>query len=73
MHLDGRYTRPEMIRAFEAEAKRTGDEHLFFLHTDELLKAQDYYPVDGHIRASGHSKISNALVKMIGERGLLTR
>lgn len=73
MHLDGRYTRPEMIRAFEAEAKRTGDEHLYFLHTDELLRAQDYYPVDGHIKASGHAKISEALVKMIGERQLLTR
>jgi hypothetical protein len=73
MHLDGRYTRPEMIRAFETEAKRTGDEHLYFLHTYELLKTQDYYPVDGHIRASGHSKISDALVKMIGEQGLLTR
>jgi len=73
MHVDGRYTRPEMIRAFETEAKRTGDEHLYFLHTDELLETRDYYPVDGHIRASGHSKISDALVKMIGERGLLTR
>jgi len=73
MHLDGRYTRPEMIRAFEAEAKRTGDEHLFFLHTDELLKAQDYYPVDGHIKASGHAKISDAVIKMIRERRLLTR
>lgn len=73
MHLDGRYTRPEMIRALEAEAKQTGDAHLFFLHTDELLQAQDYYPIDGHIRASGHAKISDALVKMIGERQLLTR
>ncbi|MGG7664711.1 hypothetical protein [Dyadobacter sp. BHUBP1] len=71
MHLDGRYTRPEMIRAFEAQARQTGDGHLFFLHTDELLKAQDYYPVDGHIKASGHAKISEALVKMIGEKGLL--
>ncbi|SEJ02811.1 hypothetical protein SAMN05216327_105354 [Dyadobacter sp. SG02] len=73
LQLDGRYTRPEMIRAFEAEAKRTGDGHLFFLHTDELLQVQDYYPIDGHIKASGHAKVSDALVKMIGERQLLTR
>jgi hypothetical protein len=68
LHLDGRYTRAEMIRAFEAEAEKTGDQHLLFLHTDELLKAQDYYPVDGHIRASGHAKISDALAGMIRER-----
>lgn len=73
MHLDGRYTLPEMIRAFETEAKRAGDEQLHFLHAYELLKAQDYYPVDGHIKASGHAKISEALVKLIDERGLLTR
>ncbi|GGM94451.1 hypothetical protein GCM10010967_29630 [Dyadobacter beijingensis] len=72
LHLDGRYTRPEMIRAFEAEGRQPGDAHLYFLHTDELLSAHDYYPVDGHIKASGHAKISDALVKMIREKALLT-
>lgn len=73
MHLDGRYTRPEMIRAFEEEAKRTGDAHLFFLHTDEVLQAQDYYPIDGHINASGHARVADALVRMIGGKQLLMR
>lgn len=71
LHLDGRYTRPEMIRAFESEARVVGDTRLYFLHTDELLTARDYYPVDGHIKASGHAKISEALVRMIHEHGLM--
>ncbi|MCF0074399.1 hypothetical protein LZD49_28200 [Dyadobacter sp. CY261] len=73
LHLDGRYTRPEMISAFEAEGKRTGDARLLFMHTDRLLKAQDYYPIDGHIKASGHHKISDALLDMIRKDSLLTR
>lgn len=71
MHLDGRYTRPEMINAFEAEGKRLGDDKLFFLPTHHILKTSDYYPVDGHIKASGHAGISEALIKLIREKELL--
>jgi hypothetical protein len=73
MHLDGRYTRPEMIRAFETYGKREEDDKLFFLPTHQILRAKDYYPIDGHINAAGHARISEALVTLIREKELLTR
>lgn len=70
-HLDGLPIQPEIIEAFEAEAGRTGDPHLFFLPVHNLLSAKDYYPIDGHINASGHAKISEALVRVIRDRKLV--
>lgn len=73
LHLDGRYTRPEMIRAYEAYHRQAADPRLHFLHTDQFLTPQDYYPIDGHIRASGHARIADALTALIRDKQLLVR
>nr|WP_295930579.1 hypothetical protein [uncultured Dyadobacter sp.] len=70
-HLDGLPIQPDIMEAFEAEARRTGDPHLFFLPVHNLLSAKHYYPIDGHINASGHERISEALVHLIRERDLV--
>ncbi|TLV03923.1 SGNH/GDSL hydrolase family protein [Dyadobacter luticola] len=69
MHLDGRYTKPELINAFEAQAKQSGDTQLHFLRTADFLTAHDYFPVDGHLNAAGHQKVASKLGQLIREVG----
>lgn len=70
-HLDGFPIRPDLMNAFEAEAKRRGDDHLYFLPVHGLLSGADFYPIDGHINARGHARIAGALAAFIHERALL--
>jgi lysophospholipase L1-like esterase len=71
MHIAGRYTKPEIINAFEAKAKKEADAKLYFLRNTDILTTNDYYPIDGHLNAKGHQKIANSLSKLIREKNLL--
>ncbi|MEO6286289.1 MAG: hypothetical protein ABIN80_26120 [Dyadobacter sp.] len=71
MHIAGRYTKPEMINAFEAKAKKEEDTKLYFLRNTDILTTNDYYPIDGHLNTKGHQKVANYLNKLIQEKNLL--
>ncbi|MCF0062533.1 hypothetical protein MUK70_01735 [Dyadobacter chenwenxiniae] len=71
LHLDGRYTKPELINGFEAAGKKRQDSNLHFLRACDVLTAQDYYPVDGHLNEAGHYKIADELTRIIREKALL--
>jgi len=71
MHLDGRYTKPEMINKFETEAQKRNDPKLHFLRACDLLSTSDYYPIDGHLNTSGHEKIASGLHDLIRSQKLL--
>ncbi|MCF2504831.1 hypothetical protein L0663_15665 [Dyadobacter sp. CY107] len=71
MHLDGRYTRPELISGFEAAGKKSPDPNLHFLRACDVLTARDYYPVDGHLNEAGHQKIATELTRLIREKALI--
>ena len=71
LHLDGRYTKPELISGFEAAGRESRDPNLHFLRACDVLTGRDYYPVDGHLNEAGHRKIANQLTRIIREKELL--
>ncbi|SKB71388.1 hypothetical protein [Dyadobacter psychrophilus] len=71
LHLDGRYTKPELISGFESAGRKSQDPKLHFLRACDLLTARDYYPVDGHLNEAGHHKIAGELTRIIQAKELL--
>jgi lysophospholipase L1-like esterase len=71
MHIDERYTKPMLMDSFENSAKSLQDNKLHFLRACDLLQTKDYYPIDGHLNASGQRKIAMELTEMIRSKRLL--